>query len=148
VHNDELIHLLERADALCRKRGVRLTNQRKTVLRLLSVSDKPLSAYELLDRMRSVVKNPTPPVVYRALEFLLQQGLIHKLETQHSYISCVHPEHPHSSQFLICDNCGQVIEIEDASMSRNLQAISQSMGFHAKRPVVELLGTCKQCNKK
>lgn len=65
----------------CVAHGLRLTDQRRAVLQLLCVSDKPLSAYELLDRMRGVVKNPTPPTVYRALDFLLEQGLVHKLES-------------------------------------------------------------------
>ncbi len=133
---------------MCRERGERLTEQRKTVLRLLCVSDKPLSAYELLELMRGVIKNPTPPTVYRALDFLLEQGLVHKLESLHTYISCIHPDHPHASQFLICDDCGEVAEIEDSIMTKSIKAASKAIGFRTKRPVVELLGTCAQCNAK
>ncbi len=133
---------------MCRERGERLTEQRKTVLRLLCVSDKPLSAYELLERMRGVIKNPTPPTVYRALDFLLEQGLVHKLESLHAYISCTHPDHPHASQFLICDDCAEVAEIEDSNITKSLKAAGKAMGFRTKRPVVELLGTCAQCNAK
>jgi Fur family zinc uptake transcriptional regulator len=140
--------VLKRAEALCRERGVRLTEQRKTVLRLLCVSDKPLSAYELLDRMRGVVKNPAPPTVYRALDFLLEQGLVHKLESLHAYVGCTHPDHPHASQFLICDNCGEVAEVEDASLARSLKAAGEAIGFRSKRPIVEVLGTCAQCDAK
>ena len=147
MKNNEVTRVLEQAETLCHERGVRLTAQRKSVLRLLCLSDKALGAYELLDQMRGVIKNPTPAVVYRALDFLLEQGLVHKLETQHAYISCTHPEHPHSSQFLICDDCGDVTEIEDFSMSKRLKEMSKSKGFRAKRPVVELLGTCEQCHQ-
>ena len=140
--------MLERAEALCRERGVRLTNIRKTVLQLLCVSDKPLSAYELLDRMRGVVKNPAPPTVYRALDFLLEQGLVHKLESLHAYVGCAHPDHPHASQFLICDDCGEFAEVEDPSVAKSLKAASGAIGFRTKRPVVELLGTCAQCTAK
>ena len=140
-----LSQLLERAESLCRERGVRLTEQRKTVLRLLSMSDKPLSAYELLDRMRGVFKNPAPPTVYRALDFLLEQGLVHKLESLHAYVGCAHPEHPHASQFLICDDCGEVAEVEDPGMDKSLNALRKTFGFRTKRPVMELLGTCAQC---
>jgi Fur family zinc uptake transcriptional regulator len=140
--------VLNRAEALCRERGVRLTDQRKTVLRLLCVSDKPLSAYELLERMRGVVKNPSPPTVYRALDFLLEQGLVHKLESLHAYVGCTHPDHPHASQFLICDDCGEVAEVEDASLAESLKEMGEAIGFRTKRPIIEVMGTCAQCNAK
>ena len=143
-----LSRLLRRAEALCRERGARLTEQRKAVLRLLCESDRPLSAYELLDRMRSTLKNPAPPTVYRALDFLLEQGLVHKLESLHAFVGCSHPEHPHASQFLICADCGGVAEVEDQSVVESLQAAGEAVGFHTERPVVELLGTCAQCARK
>ena len=147
--NSKLVNrVLERAEVLCRERGVRLTEQRKTVLRLLCASDKPISAYELLDQMRGVLKNPAPPTVYRALDFLLEQGLVHKLESLHAYVGCTHPDHSHASQFLICDGCGEVTEVEDASVTESLRAAGQARGFRAKRPIVEVLGTCAQCNAK
>lgn len=147
--NSKLLNrVLARAEALCRERGVRLTEQRKTVLRLLCASDKPISAYELLDQMRGVVKNPAPPTVYRALDFLLEQGLVHKLESLHAYVGCAHPDHPHASQFLICDDCGEVTEVEDASVAESLRAAGQARGFRTKRPIVEVLGTCARCNAK
>jgi len=148
VNNEQLTHVMEQAEALCRERGVRLTDQRRTVLQLLCVSEKPLSAYELLDQLRGVVKNPAPPTVYRALDFLLEQGLVHKLESLHAYIGCAHPDHPHASQFLICDDCGEVAEVEDSSVARSLKAAGKAIGFRAKRPVVEVLGTCAQCAEK
>jgi Fur family zinc uptake transcriptional regulator len=148
MNDRELGRVLTRAASLCRERGVRLTEQRKAVLRLLCEADRPLSAYELLDRLRETVRNPAPPTVYRALDFLLSQGLVHKLESLHAYVGCVHPEHPHASQFLICDECGEVAEVEDPSVARSLQAAGKALGFHTHRPVVELLGTCAQCTAK
>ena len=144
----QLYRVLGRAEALCRERGVRLTDQRKAVLRLLCESDKPLSAYDLLDRMRGTIKNPAPPTVYRALDFLLDQGLVHKLESLHAYVGCTHPEHPHASQFLICGECGEVAEMEDPSIAKSLQAAGMAVGFHTKRPLVELLGICAKCAEK
>ncbi len=146
--NKQLTHVLERAEALCLERGVRLTEQRKAALRLLCMSDKPLSAYELLDRMRGVVRNPAPPTVYRALDFLLEQGLVHKLESLHAYVGCTHPDQPHARQFLICDDCGDVAEFEDPSVAKSLEAAGKAIGFRTHRPVVEVLGTCAQCTAK
>ena len=145
MDNKAFSQVLERAEVLCRERGVRLTEQRKAALKLLCVSEKPLSAYELLERMRGVVRNPKPPTVYRALNFLLDQGLVHKLESLNAYVGCAHPDHPHASQFLICDDCGEVAEVEDPSVARSLKAAGNVIGFRTRRPVVELLGTCAQC---
>jgi Fur family zinc uptake transcriptional regulator len=108
VNNKLMNRVLERAEALCRERGVRLNEQRKTVLRLLCASDTPTTAYGLLDKMRAVVKNPAPPTVYRASDVLLEQGLVHKLESLHASVGCTHPHHPHAGQLLICDDCGDV----------------------------------------
>jgi Fur family zinc uptake transcriptional regulator len=147
--NSKLVNrVLTRAEVLCRERDVRLTEQRKTVLRLLCAADRPVTAYELLDQLRDIVKNPAPPTVYRALDFLLEQGLVHKLESLHAYVGCTHPDHPHASQFLICDDCGEVTEVEDASVADSLRAAGQARGFRTKRPIVEVLGTCAQCDAK
>ena len=148
MDREQLARIMAQAEVLCRKRGVRLTDQRKTVLRLLCASDKPMSAYNLLERMRETIRNPAPPTVYRALDFLLEQGLVHKLESLHAYVGCTHPDHPHASQFLICGDCGEVAEVEDSSIARSLQAAGRAVGFRTKRPVVELLGTCAQCARK
>lgn len=148
MDDKELTHVMEQAEGLCRERGVRLTEQRRVVLQLLCMSDRPLSAYELLDRMRGTVKNPAPPTVYRALDFLLEQGLVHKLESLHAYVGCTHPDHPHASQFLICDDCGEVAEVEDPSVAESLKAAGNAIGFRARRPVVEVRGTCAQCAAK
>jgi Fur family zinc uptake transcriptional regulator len=143
-----LTQILKRAEQLCLERGVRLTKQRKSVLRLLIQADKPLSAYELLDLMRDEFSKPAPPTVYRALDFLLEQGLAHKLESLHAYVGCTHPDHPHVGQFLICDECGDVAEVEDPRIAKSLNSAGKAAGFQTKRPIVELLGTCAQCADK
>lgn len=148
MNKNRLTALLDRAERLCRARGARLTTQRRTVLKLVCAADKPLSAYEILHRMRATTKNPAPPTVYRALDFLLDQGLVHKLETIHAFVGCNHPEHPHASQFLICADCGEVSEIENDAIAESLHSAGTAAGFTTKRPVVELLGTCAQCAHK
>lgn len=140
--------ILGSAEQLCLRRKVRLTAQRKTVLRLLCESERPLSAYELLDLMRQEVDNPAPPTVYRALDFLIEQGLVHKLQSLHAYVGCSHPHHPHASQFLICADCGDVAELEDNAVSDSLQAACDAAGFETRRPLIELLGTCADCSRK
>lgn len=135
------------AERLCRERGVRLTPQRKQVLQLITESDKPLGAYDLLERMRNDTRRPAPPTVYRALDFLLEQGLIHRIESLHAFVGCPHPEHPHAGQFLVCTGCGQVDEVCEGHLGRELEQEVRRAGFCPKRPVVELLGLCADCNK-
>ncbi len=148
VGRARLAEVLHRAERLCGERGARLTKQRRTVLELLCASDRPLSAYEILDRMRATTRNPAPPTVYRALDFLLEQGLVHKIESLHAFVDCAHPEHPHSSQFLICADCGEVDEVESDAVLQGLQSAAKATGFRTRRPVVEVLGTCAECAKK
>jgi Fur family zinc uptake transcriptional regulator len=116
------------------------------VLRLLCGSDQPLSAYELLDRIRATVKNPAPPTVYRARDLLLEQGLAHKLESLHAFVGCAHPEHRHASQLPICGDCGEVAEVEDPNIAKSLLAAGRALGFRTKRPVVELLQRSRKSN--
>ncbi len=140
--------VLTRAEGLCHARGVRLTAQRRRVLEILCRSARPLGAYEILDAMREGTRALAPPTVYRALDFLLEQGLVHKLESLHAFVGCNHPEHPHSSQFLICDACGAVTEIENEAISRSLGCAAHETGFRPLRPVVEVIGTCAGCARK
>jgi Fur family zinc uptake transcriptional regulator len=137
--------VLCQAEQLCRRRGVRFTEQRRKVLEIVCSADKPLGAYEILDALRGEVQAAKPPTVYRALDFLLEQGLVHKLETLHAFVGCSHPEHPHFSQFLICSECGKIAELEDEKVARSLGDAAASTGFKPDRRVVELIGVCSHC---
>lgn len=139
-------HVLGVAEKLCRGRGVRLTPQRRSVLEILCHSNKPMGAYEILDLMQREVPGARPPTVYRALDFLLTQGLAHRIESLNAYVSCVHPEHPHASQFLICRECGEVRELESRSVDRTLESALQACGFQADTQVVEVTGRCLRCS--
>lgn len=137
--------VLEEADTLCQRRGVRLTAQRRQVLHILCAAGRPLGAYDILEAMRDGSRPLAPPTVYRALDFLLEQGLVHKLESLHAYVGCTHPEHPHSSQFLICADCGLVTELEDEAIAASLKSAASETGFRPRRRVVEVIGTCADC---
>lgn len=139
--------LIFRAETLCRRRGVRFTDQRRKVFEIVCTSKKPIGAYEILDAMRGVLPGAAPPTVYRALDFLLDQGLVHKLESLHAFVGCVHPEHPHFSQFLICSECGNIDELEDDRIARSLCDAAISTGFRAKRRIVEVIGICGRCSR-
>ena len=138
VHHDLLIH----DEQLCKQRGVRLTPLRRRVLKIIMQSSLPLGAYDILQKMDPAA---APPTVYRALDFLLQQGLIHRLATLQAYLACVHPDASHQSQFLICSQCGQVEEMEDSNIQKSLDLAASQAGFSCSNEVVEIMGCCGQC---
>jgi Fur family transcriptional regulator, zinc uptake regulator len=136
---------LARAAVLCAERGVRLTAQRRRVLEILCGSARPVGAYAIMDALREGPRVVAPPTVYRALDFLLEQGLIHKLQSLHAYVGCRHPERPHLGGFLICLDCGSAAEIEDAELERGLERLASGSGFAPRRQVIEVMGTCADC---
>lgn len=144
-HLHDVDKALVAAAELCAERGVRLTEQRRRVLELVWRSDRPLGAYDILAAIQAEQPRAAPPTVYRALDFLLAQGLIHKLQSLHAYVGCAHPGEPHAGQFLICTACGDVTELEDPAVNRSLDKAAAATGFAPDQPMVELTGTCAGC---
>jgi Fur family zinc uptake transcriptional regulator len=137
---------LAQAARLCDKNGTQLTELRRHVLQLILAADAPLTAYQLLDQLKATRKTAVPPTVYRALDFLLENRLIHKLERLNAFISCTEAEHEHHAvQFLICAQCGSVAEIDDHDVSQALAKAAAKEGFRPRNAVVELDGTCAAC---
>ena len=140
--------LLDRAEALCAERGVRLTGLRRQVLGLILDAGSPIGAYELLERLRAQRGPAAPPTVYRALEFLQEQGLVHKLQRLAAFVGCVEQHghgHGHPVQFLICRQCGQVTELEDRALADALAAAAARVGFAVSGATVEAEGLCAAC---
>jgi Fur family transcriptional regulator, zinc uptake regulator len=137
--------LLDTLEEICRTRGGRMTRQRRAVLAKLLVEKRPLSAYELLDRLRPEDASATPASVYRCLEFLLEYGMVHRLETTRSFVACEHPDHPHAVQFLICRECGNVVEAEDKRIAAATDSLGHRLGFAVDQKTVELTGICSAC---
>ena len=138
--------MLARAAAQCQSRGARLTDLRRDVLGLILEADAPTGAYDLLDRLRARRGPAAPPTVYRALDFLLTQGLVHKIERLAAFVPCPEAEgHAHPAQFLICRTCGRVREIEDAALAAALAAAAARSGFTVGRATIEAEGLCADC---
>src|SRR5260370_9737102 len=135
---------LATAEAVCLQKKARLTPFRRAVLKQLLAAGKPLGAYELLQRLGpgKAAAKLAPPMVYRSLDFLLEHGLIHKLETARTYVACMHPEHPHAAQFLICRRCGTVVETGDTQLAGAAEALGQRAGVVLQQQAVELTGVC------
>ena len=139
--------LLTRATAICDGRGVRLTDLRRQVLGLILDAPQPTGAYDLLDRLRATRHGAAPPTVYRALDFLLENGLIHKLERLSAFVGCIaHDEHAHAAQFLICRRCGVVTELEDHELAHALDDAASRLGFTVGKATIEAEGQCAACS--
>lgn len=136
---------LNSATQACLRQGVRFTELRRRVLMLILQAGTPLTAYQLLDRLKETHGRAVPPTVYRALDFLIKQHLIHKVELLNAFIPCADSGHEHPVQFLICRQCGTVIEIEDRMATRAVEHAAEREGFHLSNPVVEIEGTCSVC---
>jgi Fur family zinc uptake transcriptional regulator len=135
------------AEMLCAARAQRLTPMRRHVLEALLGSHRPLGAYEIIERLAG--RGPPAPItVYRALDFLMENGLVHRIESRNAFLACAH-DHDETSMvaFLICDHCGSVGEIPAAPVAQSLNAAARASGFAPKLSVVEIAGTCAHCQK-
>ena len=137
--------LLNRADRICGTRGARLTDLRRQVLGLILDSPAPTGAYDLLERLRATRNGAAPPTVYRALDFLQEQGLVHKLERLSAFVGCVAHDSDHAAQFLICRSCGRVTEIEDQNLADALNDAARRLGFIVGKATIEAEGQCAAC---
>lgn len=136
---------VEAVEQACETRGLRLTPLRAQVLGLVAAAGKPIKAYDLLDQMKSESGSTAPPTVYRALDFLLEQGFIHRLASVNAFVSCHHPQVQHSVPFLICDNCQNAIELEDIRISTLLEDQANALGFSTRAQTLEVHGLCANC---
>ncbi|MDD2722401.1 MAG: transcriptional repressor [Methylovulum sp.] len=140
VHN-----ALKTAETLCVERGVQLTSIRHQVLELIWESHKAVKAYELLDRIKPLQNAAKPATIYRALDFLITQGLIHRVESLNAFVGCRCSGRQHEQLLLICKQCE---EVEERTASQVMQALAeefQRAGFTAHSKAVEVHGLCQRC---
>ena len=137
---------LQHAERVCAGRSQKLTPIRRRVLEALLSSHRPLGAYEIIEELAKSNPRPAPITVYRALEFLMDNGLVHRIESRNAYLACAH-DHDAAAMvaFLICEKCGSVGEIPAAPVAQSLNAAARATGFTPKLSVVEITGTCAHC---
>ncbi len=139
--------LLARAEEICARTSARLTPLRRKVLRSVAESHHASGAYDIIERLAKTGPRPAPITVYRALEFLLEQGLVHKIESRNAYVACTHGEHDGDAVMLICEACGIVAEMDADAALGDLVEKASAMGFAPSRTVVEMTGTCSECGQ-
>lgn len=151
LHVDDAAGFVAAVERACNERGLRLTPIRARVLGLIADAGQPIKAYDLLDRIRVERDGEgggaaAPPTVYRALDFLLANGFIHKLESVNSFVACHHPNaEQHSAPFLICDACHKAVELEDEAAVATLDAQARALGFSPQTQTLEVHGLCANC---
>ena len=137
---------MDRAARLCFSRGARLTDTRRQILELVWRRHEPVTAYDLVETLRGVVgRRVDPPTIYRALDFLIDQGLVHRIEGLNAFVGCSMPEARHAGQFLICGRCGTIQELDDPDIVQAVTAGAQAAGFTIERQTVEVYGQCADC---
>jgi len=145
-HRHDASAFVGAVESACESRGLRLTPLRLRVLELIAAAEKPIKAYDLLDRLREEHGSAAPPTVYRALDFLLEHGFIHKLESINAFVGCHHPDESHQVPFLICDECSSAAELCDERVARLLGEQAKEHGFTPRAQTIEVHGLCGTCN--
>ena len=135
------------AEKLCAARGLRFTPLRRRVLELVWSSHKPVGAYALLDQLRDEDLGSAPPTIYRALDFLIEHGLIHRIERMNAFVGCSHPGESHRGFFLICSECGNAEELQSDGLSDTIAASAGRRGFAARDMTLEVTGVCGDCRR-
>ena len=133
------------AERVCAAGRFNLTPIRRRVLEIVWRQHEPIGAYDILARLAKYGGNPAPQTVYRALEFLQEIGLVHRLDTLNAFLGCDRPEDSHSGQFLVCSRCRRVTEVEETVLNRTLQERARSLGFRLDASPVEIKAICTQC---
>jgi len=136
---------LSRAKEYCEGKGARFTSLREKVYELLLNKSNSVGAYELLDELKVTESGAKPATVYRTLDFLLEFGLVHRLESTNAFVACHHFDCSHPVQFLICDKCGLVKEIQSEGLKETLDKQANSVGFKVSKQTIEAHGTCALC---
>ncbi len=133
-------------ERVCAASGLQLTALRRQILGIIAKAPAPLGAYAIIDALsRAQGKQVAPPTVYRTLDFFLEHGFLHKIESRNAYAPCEHLGHSHDGILLICENCGRTDEVESASLGKLLQDTAARKGFSAQSQLVEVEGRCKMC---
>jgi Fur family zinc uptake transcriptional regulator len=146
-HASCLSHALEQAENRCQALGAKLTPLRRRVLELIWANHQAVKAYELIDRLSTEDHSVKPPTVYRSLDFLLEQGLIHRIDSLNAFVGCTHPHEPHDVRLLICTHCDQITELTDPALDTALALALSATRFQPSRAHLEIHGLCAHCQE-
>lgn len=146
-HQSCIDQALSSAEELCQHKRQRFTAIRRRVFELVWQQHKPVGAYEVLESLQQDGRT-APPTVYRALDFLQQMGLVHRIASLNAYVGCAHPGEPHDGQFLICESCKSLAELDVAAITNAIDRSALESGFETSRHTVEIMGLCPSCRSR
>lgn len=144
-HSRCVLGALRDAEKVCKKRGVNLTPIRRQVLEIVWQGHQPVKAYEIIENFGSTSHPTAPPTVYRALDFLMENGLVHRIESQNAFVGCSHPISTHKANFFICESCHQATEIDSKRLEASFEQLAADNCFKIKHKTVEIYGLCANC---
>lgn len=146
THNNCIDSAINKAEAICLKNKLQFTRLRKSILKLIWESHVPLRAYDILERLKISETSAKPITVYRILDFLLENKLIHKLESQNSFLGCTHPGEEHNCYFIICKKCQIVEEGCKEDILKTIYNSLDKLNFSPLHITLEIQGICKNCS--
>ena len=145
-HKININEALKKAEIICNKKGVKLTKLRKKVLTLILKNHVYVIAYDLLIDLKKIDASAKPPTVYRSLDFLMEHGFIHKIQSLNAFVSCSHPEEHEDCYFLICKECKNIEECCSNKVKKVLTSTSGRNNFLPNQVTLEITGICQDCS--
>lgn len=146
-HSACIDQALADAQRICAAAKARLTPIRERVLELIWQSHQPLGAYDLLGALAKEGHNAAPPTVYRALDFLQQHGLVHRIASLNAFVGCTHAGYSHNGFFLICRKCRNVLELSAPDIEHSVERATHEEGFAVEDTTLEIAGLCPACQQ-
>jgi Fur family zinc uptake transcriptional regulator len=144
-HSSCIRAAVEAAEQVCETKNIRLTPLRRRVLEIVWRQHDPIGAYQILAEIAKDRAKAAPPTVYRALEFLLGAGLVHRVDALNAYVGCDRPHAVHAGQFLVCPGCRKVTEIDDPRLMAGLERRANALGYRLEGSIVEIKARCAEC---
>ena len=144
-HKSCIKEALIEAKTICDQRGVKLTKLRETVLKLIWKNHTYVKAYDLLEELKKIDDSAKPPTVYRSLDFLMENGFIHKIQSLNAFVGCSHPGEHNECYFLICKECRNIEECHSENINKFVQSTSSNNNFSANQVTLEISGICQEC---
>ena len=144
-HRRCVLTALKEAEDLCQARDVNLTATRRRVLELVWQGHEPVKAYEIIDNFKASHQATKPPTVYRALDFLMENGLVHRIESLNAFVGCARPDNPHQANFFICTNCHRANEIDSRKIAATFENLAHQQNFTISHKTIEVYGLCSSC---
>ncbi len=145
-HQSCIAAAMRNAEQVCQNSGQRFTTLRRRVFELVWQQHRPIGAYEVLEQLQQDGR-AAPPTVYRALDFLLDLGLVHRIASLNAYVGCIHPHRPHEGQFLICESCKAYAELDATAITAAINQCAADSGFVVRQHTVEIMGLCPRCKE-